>query len=130
METPPDLGRVFADSGCENQAIQAAKRRDHGAQFPSNPVDKQSDRLLGPGVPRGKQFAHVVADPGDAEKSALVIEQLLDRIGVHAALAQEIKDHPRIERAAARAHGQPVERGEPHCGIDALPVAHCAQAGA
>ena len=51
------------------------------------------------------------------------------RIGVHAALAQEIKNHTGVERAAARPHRQPVERGEAHRGIDALPVKHGAEAG-
>ena len=58
-----------------------------------------------------------------------MIEQLLDPIDAHSALALEIKDHSGIERAAARAHRQPIERGEPHCGVDALPVAHGAKAG-
>ena len=58
-----------------------------------------------------------------------MIKEILDAVGIHAALTQEVKDHPGIERAATRAHREAVERGEAHRGVDALAVAHRAKAG-
>ena len=73
---------MLADPGRENQAIKPAEGRHHSAQLALNSIHKQIYRLLGPSVARSKQLAHVVAHPGDTEKSALAIEQLLGVSGI------------------------------------------------
>ena len=48
-----------------------------------------------------------------------VVEQLLDRARVHPALVHQVEHDAGVERPAARAHRQPVERGEAHRARDA-----------
>ncbi len=69
--------------------------------------------------------------PGHAEQAGLV-----DRAGPRSRrrsmprLCSRYSITPGIEAAAARAHRQPVERGEAHGGVDAAAVVHRAEAGA
>ena len=63
-------------------------------------------------------------------QAAFPVEQLLHASGAHPALADQVQQHAGVERAAARAHQQPVQRGEAHGGGDAAPVPHGAEAGA
>ena len=39
-DPPSDLGGVFTDPGGKNQAIQPAKRRGQGTQFPDDTINK------------------------------------------------------------------------------------------
>jgi hypothetical protein len=62
------------------------------------------------------------------EKPGLAVEELLDGPRVHLALVHQIDDHARIQGTAARAHRQPVGRGEAHRRRQAASRVHRAHA--
>ena len=108
----------------------AAQRGGQRADLPDDAVDEQVDRLAGRRLRRGAQRAHVGRDAGDAEQARLPVEQVLDAAASSRVLLHQVEQHAGIERAAARAHHQPVDGGEAHRAGDAPPVANGAQAGA
>ena len=81
------------------------------------------------GILTGAQGKHVAADSGDAEQPRAVIQQLLQAVLV-LALGQQVQQHARIQRAAAAAHRQAVQRAEARGHLDAAAALDGAQAGA
>ena len=60
----------------------------------------------------------------------MLVDEVLDRRGVHAVMLHHVQDDAGIDRPAARSHHQAVDRGEPHGRRDAAAVLHRAQARA
>jgi hypothetical protein len=124
-----DLKSVLADTSCEYKTVERPERRGQGAELPGDSVDKQIDGFFSTSVLGTEQLAHIAAERRYTEESAVVIKEILNASGIHAALEQEIKDHTGVERTTARAHRQTIGRGEAHHGIGALPAKHGAEAG-
>ena len=120
---------MLADAAGEHQAVGPAQRRGQRAEFARGPVGEQVERLLRFRLVAGNQGAHVAGDPGHAEQAGAVVQQVLHRGRRHAALLQQIEQHAGVDRAAAGAHHQSVERGERHRGGDAFACQHRAHAG-
>ena len=114
-----DGGRVLADAAREHERIQPAERGGERAQLAPDAIAIEVDREPGPRIARGQERAHVARNAGHAEQARLVVEQLLDGARVHSALVHEVEQHAGVDRAAARAHRQPVEGGETHRARDA-----------
>jgi len=70
-----------------------------------------------------EEIAHIIADAGEALETAIAVQEFLNRFDRHLPLCQEIEQDTGIDLTAARAHGQPVERGEPHRAIHRAAVA-------
>ena len=122
--------RVLADAGGEDEAVDAAHG---GRQHPGeerDAVDEIVERELGARLGAREQVSHVVADAGQPLEPAVVIEQMLDLVGAHALLGQEIEHDAGVELARARSHRQAVERGEAHGAFDALAGVDGAHGGA
>ena len=119
---------MLADTGGEDDGVQPLERRDKAADMRERTIDEQVHRLGCPRVAAREQLAHVVADPGYPQQSASMIQEVAQRLGVHAHLLQQVQHHPGVERARPRAHHQALHGRESHAGRDALPAAHCAQA--
>ena len=112
--------RVLADAGGEHEAVDAAHG---GRQHPgeeSDAVDEIVERELGARVRTREQVSHVVADAGQPLETAVVIEQMLDLVGAHALLGQEIEHDAGVELPWTRSHGQAVKCREAHGALDAL----------
>ena len=87
----------------------------------SDAVDEQvPDREPGARIRAPEQVAHVARDLGDPEQTGLFVEEMLEGACIHAVAIHEIEQDPGVDRAAARAHGQSVQRSETHRGRDAL----------
>jgi hypothetical protein len=124
VERDAEPGRVAADaarsSGSfspiargEHQRVEPAQRGGERAELAADAVHEELDREFRARVPALLELAHVVGDARDAEQAGLVVEQLLDRLRVHAVALHEIEQDAGIERAGARAHRQPVEAVKP-----------------
>ena len=68
--------------------------------------------------------------PETPSNPELVIEEIANRLRRHALLLHKVENDPRIEIAAALAHGQAIKRRKPHGRRDAFAVEHRAHAGA
>jgi len=67
---------------------------------------------------------------GDPEESRTLVDHLLDCLGVHSLVLEEVEDDAGVERACTCPHRQAVDRGETHGGGDAAPPINSAHAGA
>ncbi|KAG0743478.1 hypothetical protein G6F24_016260 [Rhizopus arrhizus] len=80
-----DVGGILADPGGEydaDDAVHGAAQADHAfGHAPGEILQRQ----LGRWRIAGQQLAHVVADAGQAFHAAVVIQQVLDLVVVHAA---------------------------------------------
>ena len=124
-------GCVLADAGGEHEAVDAAHGGREHAGEERNAIDEIVEREFGArDRSSASKIAHVVADAGQALETAVVIEQMLDVLGAHALLGQEIEHDAGVELAWARSHRQTVERGEAHGALDALPGVDGAHGGA
>ena len=112
--------RVLADAGGEDEAVDAAHGRSEHAGEERDAVDEVIECELGARIRAREQVAHVVAYAGQALEPAVVIEQMLDLLGAHALLGEEIEHDAGVELTGTRSHRQTVERGEAHGALDAL----------
>ena len=122
---------VLADAGGEHDRVEAAERRGQRAQSRGR-CDTRTDRS--PPSRTGSSLASSVRMslemPETPSKPGLLVDQLLDRAGVHVQLVHQVEHDARIEVAAARAHRQSVGGGEAHRARDAATARHRAHAGA
>jgi hypothetical protein len=121
---------VFADAAGEDHRIQPAGRCRERAEFAHDAVAEELDRFLGFGLVAGDQRAHVLRDAGDAEQSGFLVEQMRHFLHAEALAVHDVQDQARIDRAAARAHDEAVERREAERRGDALAIDHRRHAGA
>ena len=115
-------GRVLADAGREHEGVETAERRRQQAGLQADAVDEIVEREARARICARLEFAHVVADAGQALQSALVIEQVLHLLGAHLLFPDQVEHHAGIDLAGPRAHRQPVERREAHRALDAAAV--------
>ncbi len=82
-------------------------------------VGKEGDGLFGMGVGLlgVQELFHVARTPGNPQQTRLVIEEMLEPLGVVALFREEIKQDPRIQITAAGPHHQSPRGGQPHGGI-------------
>ena len=79
---------------------------------------------------RGRfDVADVVADPGQPQQPALLVEHAVDLVGRKTQVAQEEEDDPRVEIPGAGAHDESLQGSEPHAGIDGSAVVDGRDAG-
>ena len=67
---------------------------------------------------------------GDAEQPGLFVEEPLEVARVHAVPVDQVEQHPGVDRAAAGAHHETIQRREAHGRGHAPPASHGAHAGA
>jgi hypothetical protein len=115
-----DRRRVLADARREDDRVETAERRGQRAQLAADAVDEELDRELRLRLRGLEQHAHVARYPRDAEQPRLAVDELLDLPRAHPALVHQVEDDAGVDRAAARAHRQAVDRGEPHRARHAL----------
>ena len=109
-------------------ASSSAERGGERPELAADAISKELDRDLRIRLDARFERAHVAGDSGYPEQARLLIDELLDGAGVHLQLVHQIKHHPRIEVAATRPHGQPVDRSEAHGARNASPAGHRAHA--
>src|SRR4029077_3977524 len=68
------------------------------------------------------ELAHILRQARHALEPRVLPQEIGYRIRAHLLFGHEIKHDARIDLPAAGAHGEPVERGEPHCRGDRAPV--------
>ena len=71
-----------------------------------------------------QQIAHIGAGFGQPQQARLPVDQLVDLVGRHSLLAQQVNEHARVEIARAHFHHQPRGGRESHRRIHAATVAH------
>src|SRR5271163_951463 len=98
----PNLRLVLAYPGGEYEAVEATKRGRKPCCFACDPKRKEFERFACFRPRTGGKFTAVRADPGDTEQTGLLIQQFFDRACAHALLFDQVKEHARIECAAAR----------------------------
>jgi len=79
-----DLGAVFADTGGEDESVQAAEGSDQGADLTAQAmdVDVEGEGRLGVAViPSGLDGAQVFGDAGDAAEAGAFVEGMVEIIG-------------------------------------------------
>ena len=125
-------GAVLADAGREGQHVEAAEHRGQCADLAHDATHVQLQRRARAFVARldVEQRLRTRRDTGDAEQARLVIEQMRESLDAELLVLDEVQHHTGVERAAARAHHQTVERGKAHRRGDASQAPHRAQAGA
>ena len=102
----PDERRVFTDARREDERVEAAERRDEGADPLLHLIAKQRDGLGRPGIlPLScEQIAQIGTGSGHAEQSGSVVHHLLKLRRRHPLGAREVIHHARIQIARAGAH--------------------------
>lgn len=116
---------VLADAPRENERVEAAEGHDQASELFGGDVGEHLDgqrraRIAGGGVVF--QRPQIVGVPGDAQEAGAFVQHIEDPIGALARRAGDVADQRRIHAAGARPHHQPLERGQPHGGVDAAPV--------
>ena len=109
----------------------SASRRPSGTTSPAialaSDVAEEVEGELRPLVPSGRRLfdrPHVVRKARDAEEARLLVQDVEDLLRVLAHRIGHMADDRRVDRPAAGPHHQPLERGQPHRRVDALPVLH------
>src|SRR4051794_6208126 len=113
-----ERGGVLSDAGREHDGVQALHRNGQRSEGEAGPIDKVIQSQLGAWILAGEQITDVVADAGQTLEPAIVIEQVLDGIGGHALLREQVEDDAGVELPGACAHGQAVQRREAHGAVD------------
>ena len=124
---------VLADAAAEGDHIDAPQHRRHGADALEQPGGEHGDGQLAAGVARGgglTQLAHVSAELGQPQQAAAVVQGVVQFGRAQALVLQQVQQQPRIHRAAAAAHHQPLQGGESHGGGHAAPLPDRAQRAA
>src|SRR5262245_28936467 len=116
-----NAGRVLADSGRENQAVDAAHGGCEHPRRKGDAIDEMVERKLGAGILAFEQIANVVADSGQTFEAALAVKKALHVLRAHPLLIKQIEDDPGVDLAGSRSHRQAVERGETERALHALP---------
>src|SRR5262249_8296017 len=122
--------RIFADTGGEDEAVDARHGSGQHPGIQANAGDEIVDGKLRPRVARVLQLPHVVADTGEASEAAVAVKKVLDLLRRHTLFRSEIKYHAGINLARPRAHRQAVQRGKAHGAFDAVPALDGAHRGA
>ena len=117
-----DRGGVFANSGGEYERIEPAERRRQHPGVQADAIDEVIDGKCGAGVGIRLQFAHVVADPGQAFETAFAIKQIFDCRRRSSLFGDQIEHNPGIDLTRPCPHRQPVERGKAHGAFDAVAI--------
>src|SRR5690606_20312088 len=119
-------GVVFADAGGEHEGVAAAELGEEGADPVADGVDVDVEGAFSAAVAGeggGADVAHVVADAGDAEQSALAGELALDLLDGEAEAAVDERDGGGVEVADAVVLRQAGLRAQAHAGADGDAVA-------
>jgi hypothetical protein len=93
-------------------------------------LDEVPDGLGRGGLGGRFERAHVARHTRHAEQARFTEQQRLDLVGRHAARAHQVQHHGRIDVAAARAHGEAVERRKSHRGGHRAALRNAAHRGA
>src|SRR5258705_13141849 len=73
----PDAHRVFADTGCKDESVEALQRGRKHAGGEAYPIDEIIDRQLRFGIFAGLQLTHIVADARESLQSTVAVEEIL-----------------------------------------------------
>jgi len=124
------LGGILSDASGKDEGIETLECCDERAQLAANPIDEQRDRL-----PRGRrvarqQGAHIAGQARNPEQAGTLVDQMLDGIGIHPLVRNEIQNNAGVESAGPGSHRQTIDRRKSHGGRDAAAVRDGAHAGA
>ncbi|EKD39414.1 MAG: cAMP-binding protein [uncultured bacterium] len=123
---PPHHLIVLADAGGEDNRVHPAENRHEGADIFFIPVGLHRKGKLGPLV-AGRDclvnVAHIVQS-AQSFQTGLLVQQPIDGLDVHIAVAGEKGMDRRIDVTAPGSHHQPLKRRETQAGIDAFAVFH------
>ncbi len=64
------------------------------------------------------QQPQVTRDAGNAQKFAVPIDEIFESCRIQFFLPRQIHEHPRIEVAATRSHGDASPERQPHARVD------------
>lgn len=120
-----DRGGVFANASGEDEGVDAVEGGSEAKDAFGESVAEDINGEFGAGVAVVGGFeegAHVVAEAGEAEETAVAIEEVGDLTNVASGLFDEELDEVGVDIAAAGAHGEAFEGGEAHGGVHALAV--------
>ena len=108
----PDVGAVLADAAGEREDVDAAQGHGHVGHCPGDPVrvDREGERIV---------------EAAEGREPRLVLERCVELVDAQAALAKEVDERARVDRARTRGHGDALERAEAHRRVDRAPVEHC-----
>ena len=120
---------MLTDAAGEDQRVDAAEDRGHGADLAAQSKDVVVDGLRRLRRIRGQERAHVMREAGQALEPAFFVKQRRDLLARHP-LVEEIEKDAGVELAGPGAHRHPVQRREPHGGPDRPPALRGAERGA
>ena len=100
------------------------------AMWRGDAIAKHLDRKARARLVAGQKLAEIRRNPGEPEHAGAAVEEVDQRVRRHPLLLDQVQHHTGIELAAAGAHRQPVERGEPHRRCDRDPASHRASRAA
>ena len=133
-DAPPHLGRVLADASAEHDRLGPAELGEIRPDVVLDAAHEEVDGERRAPVPVlaffVEQVAHVAGEPGDAEQPRLLVQQGAHLAQAHALLEGDVLDEGGVDVAAAGAHHQPFERGEPHRRRDGTALPDCASRAA
>ncbi len=116
-----DVAAVLSDAAGEYHNICTAQQSHVSSDYLAHRASKDVERQSGFGVSGAGAFLQglYVALPGrETEKTALMIQQSFQFIGIEFLVTQKINDHARVEIARTRTHRNAAGRGEAHCRVD------------
>src|SRR4029453_10198671 len=100
--------RVLTDPAGEDDRVESAERSGQRTELPPDSIQEDVDREPRRRTVTRQQGPHVAGDTRYAEEPGLAVEEFLDGPRIHLVLVHQIDDNAWIQRAAARAHRQPV----------------------
>ncbi len=102
---------VLTDAAGERKDVDASQGHRHVSHCSGDPVrvDRERERVV---------------EAAEGREPRLVLERRVELVDAQAALAQEVEERARIDRARARRHRHALERGEAHGRVDRAAVQH------
>ncbi len=95
---------MFANPGCENDAVEPAKRRRERADFTADPIDEEIDGQTRARIVACLERSHIARNAGNAQQAGLFVEQRFDFACTHFEFVDQIENHAGVERSRARPH--------------------------
>jgi hypothetical protein len=115
-----DAHVVLADAGGEHHCVETAQLQHERADVPADTVHVDVVGLLRVLVALVDELLNQaeVVGPGQPLQAGALVEQGVDLVDGHLALAVEVEDDAGVDVAGTRAHDQALQRGQAHGGVD------------
>src|SRR5712671_77536 len=118
--------RILTDTSREHDSIETTERCCERGDMAGYTIAKHLDSKARSGALTGQELAEIGRNTRKAKHAGAAIQEVHQLFRRHPLLLNEVEHDAGIEFAAAGAHRQPVERGEPHRRCDRGPFPHCA----